>query len=183
VALMGRLGLPVLASVGLDDLLSELTAEGVALVLMDLETGGLELCHEVATSGTAPPVILLSGHRTAPADRVAGLLAGADDYLTEPADPDELLARSRRSMRRSSASGRPDPVGGAFKRAPALSARERQVLEFLVEGLTDRQIAERLVISPKTVSTHIQHLLGKLQVHSRAQAVSAVLRPEGERRQ
>jgi DNA-binding NarL/FixJ family response regulator len=46
------------------------------------------------------------------------------------------------------------------------------VLQLLAEGLTQTQIARQLVISPRTVGTHIQNLLGKLGVHSRAQAVA-----------
>jgi RNA polymerase sigma factor (sigma-70 family) len=53
-----------------------------------------------------------------------------------------------------------------------LTPREREVLELLLGGLTQEQIAERLVISPKTVGTHIQNILTKLGVHSRAQAVA-----------
>ena len=53
-----------------------------------------------------------------------------------------------------------------------LTQREAQVLELLADGLTQTQIARQLVISPRTVGTHIQNLLGKLDVHSRAQAVA-----------
>ena len=53
-----------------------------------------------------------------------------------------------------------------------LTPRELEVLELLAEGLTQAQIARQLVISPRTVGTHIQNLLGKLGVHSRAQAVA-----------
>ena len=53
-----------------------------------------------------------------------------------------------------------------------LTPRELEVLQLLAEGLTQPQIAGQLVISPRTVGTHIQNLLGKLDVHSRAQAVA-----------
>ena len=52
-------------------------------------------------------------------------------------------------------------------------------MKLLAEGLAQEQIANRLVISPKTVSTHIQHVLAKLGVHSRAQAVAVVLQAQG----
>ena len=54
-----------------------------------------------------------------------------------------------------------------------LTAREREVLRLLVEGLDQREIAERLMLSPKTISTHTGHVFRKLGVHSRTQAVSS----------
>jgi DNA-binding CsgD family transcriptional regulator len=77
----------------------------------------------------------------------------------------------RRSLRRSPTNG-----NGARKDETSLSPREREILELLAAGRTQSEIAAALVISPKTVATHIQHLLAKLGVHSRAQAVSAAYR-------
>jgi DNA-binding NarL/FixJ family response regulator len=59
-----------------------------------------------------------------------------------------------------------------------LTPREREVLTLLVEGLTHKEIAERLVITPRTVAKHIEHILVKLGVHSRAQAVAVALRDQ-----
>ncbi|HSG13233.1 MAG TPA: response regulator transcription factor, partial [Gaiellaceae bacterium] len=124
------------------------------------------------------PVILVSAERTDALDRTAGLLLGADDYLAKPVDRGELLARARRSLRRSGA-GSKTANGNGHARAsgePSLSPREQEILSLLAEGKTQRDIAAALVISPKTVSTHIQHLLAKLGVNSRAQAVAAAYR-------
>lgn len=57
-----------------------------------------------------------------------------------------------------------------------LTGREREVLTLLSQGFRSKAIAEELVISPKTVSTYIQRILTKLDVHSRAEAVSLALR-------
>jgi DNA-binding NarL/FixJ family response regulator len=105
---------------------------------------------------------------------VAGLLLGADDYLVKPFEADELLARLRRSLRRHKVlrafrNGAPSPLA-------ALTVRESEVLALLAEGLTQAEIATRLVLSPRTVGTHIQHILSKLEVHNRAQAVALALR-------
>jgi DNA-binding NarL/FixJ family response regulator len=153
----------------------ELVDERVpALAIVDVELPGLDglslLAQLHERSDGAVPVILTSAERTAPLDRAAGLLLGADDYLVKPVDAAELVARVTRSLRRVSASPAAPPTRGA------LSPREHEILGFLAEGKTQRQIADELVISPKTVGTHIQHVLSKLGVHSRAQAVAEAYR-------
>jgi DNA-binding NarL/FixJ family response regulator len=133
---------------------------------------GYEVCRALKSEfGASFPVLFLSGQRTESYDRVAGLLVGADDYLVKPFAADELLARLRVLDVRSR------PVIGPP--GSNLTPREAEVLSFLVQGLTQRQIAERLTISPRTVGTHIEHVLRKLGVHSRAQAVALVFRENG----
>ena len=63
-----------------------------------------------------------------------------------------------------------------------LTAREFEVAQLVAEGATNREIAERLVISPKTASAHIEHILAKLQVARRAEIAAWVSRPTGSRR-
>ena len=146
------------------------------LVVLEVDlpdASGYELCRELHEAyGDDLPVIFVAGRRTDPADRVAGLLLGADDYLVKPFDPDELLARVRRSLRRSGAAPTQAPVHGAT----SLTHREQEVLTLLAAGLTQKEIGTDLVISAKTVGTHIQRILAKLGVHSRAQAVALALR-------
>jgi DNA-binding NarL/FixJ family response regulator len=62
--------------------------------------------------------------------------------------------------------------------ARKLTRREIEVLLLLVEGLSQSEIAEKLFISPKTVGKHIEHILAKLGVHSRAQAVALAVRDQ-----
>ena len=114
------------------------------------------------------PIVFISGDRTQPLDRAAGLLVGGDDYVVKPADQDELLARPKvdlRSRRGRAASSPRAPIDAE------LTAREREVLELLAGGWP-KQIARELVISPKTVASHLQSVLAKLGVHSRAEAIA-----------
>jgi DNA-binding NarL/FixJ family response regulator len=138
------------------------------------EVSGYEVCHELREAlGEEVAIILLSAHRTEPYDRVAGLLIGADDYIVKPFDSDELLARVRSALRRFQPQRRTSIPEAAGPAAQLLTAREHEVLKLLARGLNQGQIATALVISPKTVGTHIQRVLAKLGVHSRAQAVAA----------
>jgi DNA-binding NarL/FixJ family response regulator len=136
------------------------------------EVSGYEVCHELHDRyGDEVSVIFLSADRTEPYDRVAGLLLGAVDYIVKPFDPDEFLARVRGALRRSTAALRPvnDASGAPWD---SLTPRELEILKLLSGGLNQAEIAGTLVISPKTVGTHIQRVLTKLGVHSRAQAVA-----------
>lgn len=174
-----RLGCEARTAENAELLLELLDSKRPALAIVEVElpgpTNGLELLRELHERfGDGLPVILVSAQHVAPLDRVAGLMLGADDYVTKPFDSGELLARARRSLRRANSGGSMN--GASAREAPSLSPREREILALLTEGRTQSQIANALVISPKTVATHIQHLLGKLGVNSRAQAVAAAYR-------
>jgi DNA-binding NarL/FixJ family response regulator len=128
---------------------------------------GYEVCHELRRRhGAGLPIIFISGDRTESFDRVAGMLLGADDYLAKPFAPAELV----------------DCVNGAIERAKpesrrgVLTAREQEILELLASGLAQGAIALQLEISPRTVATHIERILAKLGVRSRAQAVALAYR-------
>jgi DNA-binding NarL/FixJ family response regulator len=128
---------------------------------------GYEVCRELKDEfGEGLPIVFISGDRTEPGDRVAGLLVGANDYLLKPFDPEELLARVRRLL--------PAPLAEGWTHK--LTPREADVLSLLVDGLSQSEIAEKLFISPKTVGKHIEHILAKLGVHNRAQAVALAVR-------
>lgn len=127
--------------------------------------GGYGLCRELRElHGDELPVMFVSGERADPMDRAAGILVGADDYMTKPVHPEELLARLRRLL------GRGD--GTARTSMTDLSRREVEVLQLVAEGWPPAEVARRLYISRKTVSSHIQRIFVKLDVHTRAQAVA-----------
>ena len=145
------------------------------LVILDIDLPGLsgyEVCSALrAEFGPALPIILVSGKRAEPLDRVAGRLIGADELVAKPFDPDVLVAAVRAHL--AASDGPPDaPAEPTFNLTP----REVDVLRLLCAGFSTQEIGRELVLADKTVRTHIQHILSKLNVHSQAQAVSLALR-------
>ena len=147
-------------------------AEPLTLAVLDICLPGIcgyQVCKELKDQfGDALPVLFVSGARTESHDRVACLLVGGDDYLAKPVAPDELLIRISRLIHQSR------PMAQSV--VARLTPREREILRLLAEGLGPTDVAVRLVISRKTVATHIDHILNKLGAHSRAEAVAMALR-------
>jgi len=146
-----------------------------ALVLLDVNLPGIcgyEVCRLMRDEfGDQFPIVFVSGARTESFDRVAGLLLGANDYISKPFREDELLARIQSLL------GRRHNVA-ARTVTSRLTARELQVLRLLSNGLGPDDIARLMVISPKTVGAHVEHIYMKLGVQTRAQAVAVAYRGE-----
>jgi DNA-binding NarL/FixJ family response regulator len=156
-----------------EEAVTAVRAQRPTVVLLDVclpDVNGFEVCRQLRDEfGEELPVVFVSGDRTEPLDRTVGLLLGGDDYVVKPFDPDELLARVRRLVTRSRQDGR---GSGIAPPGHDLTPRELQVLQRFAQGHRASQIAEDLVISPKTVASHVQRVLAKLGAHSRAQAVA-----------
>jgi DNA-binding NarL/FixJ family response regulator len=151
-----------------------------SLVLLDVHLpgfSGYEICRSLREEhGQRMGIIFLSGSKMESIDRATGLGIGADDYVLKPFEPDELVARVRAVLRRSEPAAREPAV--ASNDGFHLTPRELEILGLLADGLNQDDIADRLVIAPKTVATHIERILGKLGVQSRAQAVAMAFREE-----
>jgi DNA-binding NarL/FixJ family response regulator len=143
--------------------------ERPSLVVLDVlmpDLSGYEVCRQLrALYGPSLPILFVSGERRETADRVAGLLLGADDYLPKPFAADELLARIYSLVRRLLS-------GGAETRS-SLTQRELEVLRLLADGKRIAEVARALVISEKTVQTHVGHIYEKFGVHNRTQALAS----------
>jgi len=162
-----------------------LHAEQFDLVLLDLglpQRDGLQVLRELRGRGSATPVIIVTA-RDELTDRIAGLDAGADDYIVKPFDLDEVAARMRSVMRRASGRGDPTIRVGAVSLDPAarlvarngvpvpLSAHEYAVLEALLQRpgaiLSRAQLEDRLYgwdapIESNAVEVYIHALRRKL---------------------
>lgn len=117
------------------------------------------------------PVIILTGSGNVAA-AVECIKLGALDFLEKPVDHEVLLARLRYALASDAARREKDSETASLRRRVALlTDREREVLNFLCEGKSTKEMASRLSISTKTVSIHRWHLMKKMQVGSATEAV------------
>lgn len=134
---------------------------GVDLVLVDLtlrEGSGLGLLQRLGRVAAPPVRVVLTMH-SHPGDLATARTLGATAVLTKDLDPAALIAAID-AVAPAAAHGPAE--GELLGRIATLTEREREVLRCLGEGLTTREVGERLFISPKTVETHRLHLKEKL---------------------
>ena len=149
------------------------------VVLMDLQLpsmSGVEATAELVRLDPAIRVLMFSSSGE-DADVLAAAKAGARGYLVKSAAADELVAAVRRTAAGEAvfSPGLAALVLGEYQRmssapaAPELTDRETEILRLVAKGLTARQIADRLVLSHRTVQNHIQNTLRKLQLHNKVE--------------
>lgn len=159
---------------------------------------GLEFCRRLRAtrSGQLVPFIFLSGRKDLD-DRIQGHQMGADDYLVKPFDPKELVAKIEAQLERSrrihseivrlmqqaenATSNKPASEPTPLPLTPA----EEKVFWEVIQGYTNKQIGDRLFVSPRTVQTHLSNILSKLNLESRSQLIRYAFengyRPAAER--
>ena len=151
------------------------------VVLMDLQLvamTGVEATAQLVRADPAVRVLMLSSSGE-DADVLAAAKAGARGYLVKSAAADELIDAVRRTADGEAvfSPGLAALVLGEFRRmstqpddgGPELTARETEILRLVAKGLTARQVAERLVLSHRTVQNHVQNTLRKLQLHNKVE--------------
>jgi DNA-binding NarL/FixJ family response regulator len=123
------------------------------------------------------PLVLISAQDDRSSVR-QGMFSGADDYLTKPFTPEELIltveSRLRRLEPEAAALSQPGPLQRQLE--DLLTAREREVLALIGQGLVTKDIAAELDLSPKTVSAHRQNIMGKLDLHNAAALAALAIR-------
>jgi DNA-binding NarL/FixJ family response regulator len=163
------------------------------VVVLDLQLpdlSGVEVITALVTAlaATATPIRILvlsaSGEHQ---DVLDAVKAGATGYLLKSAGREEFLGAVQRTADGDAVftPGLAGLVLGEYRRlaaappadggAPRLTDRETEILRLVAKGMSYRQIAERLVLSPRTVQNHVQNTLGKLQLHNRVELVRYAL--------
>ena len=169
-------------------------AAGPDVLVLDLNLPakpGVQVCKELVGANPALRVLVLSASGEH-ADVLEAVKSGATGYLLKSASTEQLIDAVRRTAvgdpvftpglaglvlgeyRRLASEPDPAPAAGAEAdrpRAPQLTERETEVLRLVAKGLSYKQIAERLVISHRTVQNHVQNTVRKLQLHNRVQLV------------
>jgi len=143
-------------------------------LILDLQLpglSGLDLQKRMAEAGMEIPIIFLTGHGNIPAS-VQAMKAGAVEFLTKPVDEQDLLRaiqeaieRDRRTRQRHS------EIHELQNRYESLTAREQEVMQQVVKGLLNKQIAAELQITEFTVKIHRGHVMRKMRADSLADLV------------
>ncbi len=142
-------------------------------------TSGLQLQEQLQGELAEVPVIFLSGHGDVPMV-VRAMRAGAIDFLSKPFNEQLLLDRVQEALqlsRQRVAQRRERSIGEA--RLALLTPREREVLEAVADGLQNKEIAERLGISVKTIEQHRSRIMEKLRCRTAAELVRVYLTAGG----
>jgi two-component system, LuxR family, response regulator FixJ len=139
------------------------------------EISGIELLRRLRELKIFLPVIVITGHGDVPL-AVEAMKFGASDFLEKPFDDEILLAAVRSALNRQDNDGKRQAERAAIDgRLAALSNREREVLEGLVAGRANKQIAFDLGISPRTVEIYRANLMTKMQAASLSELVRMAL--------
>lgn len=165
------------------DAINRFRATTPDVLVLDLQIpapSGVEVTAAVLAHAPSSRVLILSASGEQ-SDVLAAVKAGATGYLVKSASREELLSAVRRVAAGDTVftAGLAGLVLGEFRRissgsgpqddAPVLTERETEILRFVAKGMSYKQIAERLVLSHRTVQNHVQNTLRKLQLHNRVE--------------
>jgi DNA-binding NarL/FixJ family response regulator len=147
------------------------------LIICDVMMPGMDGYTFVETIRANPatnwiPVIFLSA-RGQTADRVRGLNTGADVYMVKPFEPEELVAQVESSLKHTERlmhmqGSQIQPVLQVAEDVE-LTPTETKVIQFVAKGMSNREIADRLGVSQRTVESHVSNMLGKTGLHNRTE--------------
>ena len=157
-------------------LLDRLPSESVpGCILLDVRIPGLsgpELQERLSELGSTLPIIFLTGYPDVPTT-VRAIKAGADDFLTKPVSSDELLRAIERAIAHHEMTrGQKTKLDLVRAHIATLTPRERQVFELVIRGNTNKQIANALGGTERTIKAHRHRVMEKMQVQSLAELVS-----------
>lgn len=119
------------------------------------------------------PVLFLSAKGQIQ-DRVTGLSTGADVYMVKPFEPDELIAQIEASLKQASRmlQHQAETMGSELSQVPLdveLTPTEMRVVQFVARGMANREIADELHVSQRTVESHVSNMLGKTGLSNRTE--------------
>lgn len=163
-ALLESAGLPSQPFEAAETFLERVPAYSPGCLILDFYLPGmtgLDLIDRMREQAFSMPIVMASGASTVPL-AVEGMKRGLYDFFEKPVDPDRLLSTVRAALdldaqRRATAAN----VNAIRAKLATLTAREHELLELIVRGLPNKNIATQLSISIKTVENHRAHLMAK----------------------
>jgi two-component system response regulator FixJ len=136
---------------------------------------GIELLRRLKASHAAFPVIIMTGHGDVPL-AVEAMKLGAVDFLEKPFEEDRLIGMIDLALRQAESGSRDEAIAQEIAaRIASLSPRERQVMEGLVAGLSNKMIARDYNISPRTIEAYRANVMTKMQAGSLSELVRLAL--------
>jgi len=172
--LLHAAGFAVAAFASAEEFLAQYDPQIVGCLVLDLAMpalNGLELQHILATAGSLLPIIFLTGTADIPMS-VQAMKHGASDFLTKPVNDENLLAAIRVAIEKDRGLRREQTNLSEIRAHLAtLTPREREVLEYVVTGKLNKQIAGDLGTVEQTVKVHRARVMQKLKVYSVAELV------------
>jgi FixJ family two-component response regulator len=180
-ALFQSVGMVVETFASAGEFLASLEGPCVGCLLVDVRMpglSGLELQAKLTERQVALPVIVITGHGNVEM-AVRAMKAGAKDFIEKPFNEQLLLERVQACLDESQLAQRElDRLRSVKLRLEQLTTREREVLDFLVQGKPSKLIASELGISPKTVDVHRARVMEKIGIKSLAELIRLVVRLE-----
>ncbi len=172
--LLRAAGFLVVVFASAEEFLAQYDPSTCGCLVLDLampSLGGLDLQHILATMGSLLPIIFLTGYGNIPKS-VQAMKHGASDFLTKPVNDEDLLAAVRMAIEKDRVLWRERAeLSEVRARLAMLTPRELEVLEHVVAGKLNKQIAGDLGIVEQTVKVHRAHVMQKMRVHSVAELV------------
>jgi RNA polymerase sigma factor (sigma-70 family) len=158
------------------DLLDHLPNESESgCILLDVRIPGLsgpELQGRLSEIGSILPIVFLTGYADVQTT-VRAIKAGAEDVLTKPVSSEELLGAVERALaNHQAARSQRNKLDVVLAYIARLTPRERQVLDLVIRGNTNKQVANKLGATERTIKAHRHRVMEKLQVQSLAELVS-----------
>jgi RNA polymerase sigma factor (sigma-70 family) len=144
-------------------------------ILLDVRIPGLsgpELQGRLRELGSTLPIVFLTGFADVPTT-VLTIKAGAEDFLTKPVSSEDLLAAVERALAHHQAGrSQRDRLDAMRAHLAMLTPRERQVFELVIRGKTNKEVANKLGATERTIKAHRHRVMEKLQVQTIAELVS-----------
>src|SRR3982751_774119 len=137
---------------------------------------GIELLKRLKASHSALPVLIMTGHGDVPL-AVEAMKLGAIDFLEKPFEDDRLIGMIDAALKQAQSSARTEAATlDVTARIAALSPRERQVMDGLIAGLSNKLIAREYDISPRTIEVYRANVMTKMQANSLSELVRLAIR-------